>query len=96
MKRLFLSDAARSDMEDIWDYTSERWGTVQAESYSDRIAEAFVDLCAGRATSRSAQDVRPLMRTLLVGRHIIYFRATPERIEIVRVLHERMDPGRHV
>jgi toxin ParE1/3/4 len=29
--------------------------------------------------------------------HILYYRAlTPELIEIVRVLHERMDPSRHL
>ena len=29
--------------------------------------------------------------------HILYFRSvSPELVEIVRVLHERMEPGRHV
>jgi toxin ParE1/3/4 len=29
--------------------------------------------------------------------HVLYYRAlTPDLIEIVRVLHERMDPSRHM
>jgi toxin ParE1/3/4 len=42
-----------------------------------------------RAEAAKAKVRRPV--------HILYYRAiTPELIEIVRVLHERMDPSRHL
>jgi toxin ParE1/3/4 len=42
-----------------------------------------------RAEAAKAKVRRPV--------HILYYRViTPELIEIVRVLHERMDPGRHL
>jgi toxin ParE1/3/4 len=65
---------------------------------------------AGRAT-RSREDLAPGLRSLhlrhasavkrmrIVKRpvHILYFRAAaPNFIEIVRVLHERMEPSRHL
>ena len=42
-----------------------------------------------RAGARKASVRRPV--------HIVYYRMiAPELIEIVRVLHERMDPSRHL
>lgn len=62
-------------------------------------------------TSRARAELAPGLRSLHIQysraadpdakvrrpAHILYYRATaPELIEIIRVLHERMDPGRHL
>jgi plasmid stabilization system protein ParE len=31
-----------------------------------------------------------------VGSHIVFYCRAPDRIEIVRILHQRMDAGRHL
>ncbi len=61
-------------------------------------------------TTRARAELAPGLRSLHVRHasihnpdaklrrpvHILYYRAiAPELIEVVRVLHERMDPGRH-
>jgi toxin ParE1/3/4 len=33
MSRFVLSPRAQSDLDEIWDYTAQRWGARQAERY---------------------------------------------------------------
>ena len=41
-------------------------------------------------------DVRPGYRRLNVEQHRIYYREVSDRIDIVRMLHARMDVDRHL
>ena len=91
-----LSPAARADLEEIWDYTVERWGEAQAERYIRDIQKACEALSGGALVSRSAGDIRAGYRKAAVGSHVIYFRARSDPVQIVRILHRRMDVARHI
>jgi toxin ParE1/3/4 len=41
-------------------------------------------------------DIKTGYRSLSVGRHVIFYRTTNDRLEIIRVLRERMDLHRHL
>ena len=41
MSRYVLSPAARADLEQIWDYSSERWDDDQAEEYLREVQRAI-------------------------------------------------------
>jgi toxin ParE1/3/4 len=61
------------------------------------IRDACHELAAGTRSSRSAEDIRAGYRKAYVGSHILFFRRTESGlIDIVRVLHRRMDPTRHI
>ena len=94
MKSLVFSPAAQADMEGIWDYTAGRWGPAQADRYTDDIRDACNALASGRRQGRPA-DVRPGYLKYLTGSHAIYFRDHGDRLEVVRILHGRMDVDRH-
>jgi toxin ParE1/3/4 len=94
VKRLFLSAEARQDVRGIWRYTAKTWGQDQADRYALGIRAMFTRLVAGQVVSRSADEVQPGLRKMPIGRHVVFFRETEERVEVVRVLHERMDVGR--
>lgn len=91
-----LSPAAERDLEDIWRYTHEHWGPAQAERYLDALVAAFDALAEAPDSAPACEHIRPGYRRRGVERHVIYFRATPYGIAVVRVLHERMDVGRHL
>jgi toxin ParE1/3/4 len=92
-----LTPLARDDLGGIWDYTAERWDADQADRYIRRLVEAFENLAAGTARGRSAETVRPGYFRLTVATHIVFYRlGDGGRIEVVRILHERMDAGRHL
>jgi len=87
--------AAQADIEAIWDYTVEHWGLDQADRYTDDIRDACHDLASGHRQGRPV-DVRPDYLKHLIGSHVVYFRDYRDRIEVVRILHGRMDVNRHL
>lgn len=93
MKRIAFSTKARRELQGIYAYTVETWGDAQAETYLSGFDKMFAALRSGSAITRSAADVKPDLRKVQVGRHVVFFRETAERVEVVRVLHERMDVG---
>jgi toxin ParE1/3/4 len=42
------------------------------------------------------ETIRVGYRSIQINRHVAYYRMKDRRIEIVRVLHERMDPWHHL
>jgi plasmid stabilization system protein ParE len=40
-------------------------------------------------------DVRPSLRRLEHGKHVVFYRREPRGILITRILHQRMLPERH-
>jgi len=95
MKSLIFSPAAQADMDAVWDYTLEHWGLDQAERYTDDIRDVCHDLVLGHRQGRPV-NVRPGYLKCPVGSHVIYFRDYHDRIEVVRILHGRMDVNRHL
>jgi len=90
-----LRPLAEADLEGIWTYTEERWSPEQADSYVRGLLDAFAGLAAGTKVGRPA-DVREGYSKYVVGSHVIYYVQGEDGIEVVRVLHGRMDVSRHV
>jgi toxin ParE1/3/4 len=95
VKAIAFSPAAETDIEEIWDYSAVNWGLDQADHYIDDLRDACIALAGGRRRGRTV-DVRPGYLKLSVGSHIIYFRDEGDRLEIIRVLHNRRDVERHL
>ncbi len=95
MNRVKFSPAAIADLEGIWDYTAEQWGPDQAEHYIDSIRDACLGLANGEKKGRIV-DVREGYLKYAVMRHLIFFRELDTGLTVIRVLHQRMDPDRHL
>ncbi|MEE4249965.1 MAG: type II toxin-antitoxin system RelE/ParE family toxin [Alcanivoracaceae bacterium] len=92
MKRIRLSEAADSDLRKIAEETLQRWGEDQRDSYIAEIFEAFERLSATPDIAMQLDGVRKGYRKFPQGSHIIFFRKSAfQSIEIIRVLHKRMD-----
>jgi toxin ParE1/3/4 len=92
-----LTPRARRDLSEIWDDTATQWGTAQADRYIRLIASACDALATGGAKGCSAEAIRPGYLRQTVGSHVVFYRARKRGgIEIVRVLHQRMDLERHL
>lgn len=97
MAGFVLSPAAQADIADIWDYTLQHWGFEQAERYVLGIRNACRELADGTRTSRPVDDIRPGYRKAAAGSHVLFFRMTDTGlVDVVRILHQRMDVGRHI
>lgn len=91
MTRFVLSPRARADLDDIWRFTVERWGVDQAEDYLRRLQTAIHDVAERPARGTSCDDVRPGYRRYRAGSHLLFYRLVEGRVDIVRILHQRMD-----
>jgi len=94
-----LSSRAEADLAEIWIYCAEQWDLGQADRYVDALVSRFEWLCDNPALWKPRQDIAEGLHSYPQQSHVIYFRAhgdVPEVIEIVLVLHRRMDPASHV
>jgi len=96
VKPLVISAAARADLEDIGRHTERERGGAARRRYLSGIREHFTLLHATPGVGTPRDDIRPGYRSVVAGRHVVYYRETPDVIEIVRVLHERMDMHRRL
>lgn len=91
-----LTPAARLDLSEIWDYTQERWGAQQAEIYVREIQAAIERVADDPRRGRDRDDVAMGYRSYAIGSHAIFYRTRSAGVDVIRILHQRMDPSRHV
>jgi toxin ParE1/3/4 len=91
VNRVVLAPRAIADLEDIWDYTAKHWSDEQAERYVRQIQAAIESLAADPRIGRRCDDIRTGYRRLSVGSHVLFYRVNSDEIDLVRILHGRMD-----
>jgi toxin ParE1/3/4 len=107
-----IARAARRDIESIRAESNVNWGAEAERRYAALLMDAIRRVTSdplGRST-RDRSDLKTGLRSFHLrhvrreGRgavkkpvHLLIYRQTdPDLIEIVRILHERMDPARHL
>ncbi|MGX1791589.1 type II toxin-antitoxin system RelE/ParE family toxin [Microbacterium sp. NPDC055312] len=91
-----LTPAAQRDLSSIWDYTLEHWNENQAETYILEIRNAIERIAEQPDRGQAADDIRVEYRRYTIGRHLIYFIPRGDGVDVIRILHQRMDPARHL
>ena len=96
-----LSPAAQADLEQIWDYSCQRWSDDQAETYLREIQRAIARVADNPQIGRSCDEVRAGYRRHAVGSHSLYYRLVAASgdqhlVDVVRILHKHMDVDRHL
>lgn len=89
-----LTPAARRDLSSIWDDTREQWDAQQAETYLVEIGSAFERIAAQPDRGRAVPEIRTGYRRYAIGSHLIFFVEHDDSVDVIRVLHQRMDPTR--
>jgi toxin ParE1/3/4 len=91
-----LSPRALTDLEEIWDYTDSRWDANQAERYTRVLQQGIEQVARDPRRGKLCDHIRKGYRKYSVGSHVIFYRVLEEGIEVVRILHQRMDFERHL
>ncbi|MCI0566552.1 type II toxin-antitoxin system RelE/ParE family toxin [bacterium] len=81
-------------MKGIWRYTLQTWGERQARTYILELNAAFKRLAAEPGIGQPCEYIREGYRKHPVRKHVVFYRRNAAGIEIVRVLHARMDVDR--
>jgi toxin ParE1/3/4 len=96
MSRYILSPRAKADLDEIWDFTVRTWGEQQAEDYIRLLVGAIETVAENPRKGRACGEIRKDYRKYLAGSHMIFFRKIKSGIDVVRILHGRMDFGQHL
>ncbi|HVZ43679.1 MAG TPA: type II toxin-antitoxin system RelE/ParE family toxin [Ramlibacter sp.] len=102
-----LTEIAESDFREIVGWSRDRFGAGQARVYATTLALCVDALRAGPVQPgvRSRDEIAKGLLSLHVarkgrrGRHLLMFRLAPgedRTLEVLRVLHDSMDPGLHL
>lgn len=86
-----ISKKAILDLEEIWLYTVEKWSAEQADRYYNLVFDEINYICNNINSGKSMEHVRKDYRASKVKSHLIFYRVANGMIEIIRILHERMD-----
>lgn len=96
MSEIILSPRAKLDLGEIWDYTLLQWSVDQAEKYIRQLWSVMKHAVDNPTESVDIEDVRRSYRKSRSGSHVVFFKVTGDGIDVVRILHQRMDFDRHL
>jgi len=91
MFKIHIQALAKQDLKNIWLYSFNNWGEVQADRYFDELNAAFVLIAENPELGFACDYIRAGYRQFHINRHLIFYRATATKIHIVRVLHDSMN-----
>jgi len=87
-----ISKQAIDDLNDIWAYTFHKWSKEQADRYYALIIGEIEFITDNYLVGKSAEQTRKNYRVTKIKSHLIFYRKVEnEIVEVVRILHQRMD-----
>jgi len=97
MKYIISQEASR-DIENIWLYTIEKWSIEQADRYFNLIMDEIEYLSEHPKFGKDFSKVRKGYFRSQIKSHFIFYKINikNEEIEIIRILHQRMDIERRL
>lgn len=92
MAKVIFRQQAIDDINDIWNYTLEKWSEYQADKYYAALKFACNEIGDNPELGRKYSGIRRNLLGLKTGKHVIFYQiVSSDEIEIIRILHERMD-----
>ncbi|MFW5499858.1 MULTISPECIES: type II toxin-antitoxin system RelE/ParE family toxin [unclassified Maridesulfovibrio] len=91
MRRIRFTPAAKEHLKGIWKYSFETWGEAKADSYLMDIDARLKNLLANPNLGRSRPEIKFGYHSIAVNKHIVFYLISETHIDIIGVLHQRMD-----
>jgi toxin ParE1/3/4 len=90
--RFRFSRRAEADLFNIGSYTSRTWDEAQTDRYIRQLENCCQLIADNPALGRPCNEIRPGLRRIEEGKHVLFYREDPGGILISRILHQRMLP----
>lgn len=92
MTKYRLTNEAKNDLEKIWIYTYNNFSLKQADKYYRLITDEFEYIASNPNAGKSIDHIRQGYKVSKVKSHLVFYKPSYKKgIEIIRILHERMD-----
>ncbi len=86
-----LRPKAKNDLDRIWEHTSENWGRAQARQYLGKIKHACNLIASNPRIGRSREEILAGLHVFTVDKHMLCYFIDGNQIDVLRILHRRMD-----
>ena len=97
MSSYYLTNQAKLDLSEIWNYTFDNWSESQADKYYEMILDSCNKLASRPNSGKEYFIIHKDLLGYQAGKHIIFYRIMSDvQVEITRILHQKMDFERHL
>jgi toxin ParE1/3/4 len=87
-----ISEKALEDLNSIWIYTAENWSVEQANRYYNLIVDEIEYISENFETAKEFGTIRKDYKYSKVKSHLVFYKRNENlELEVVRILHERMN-----
>lgn len=92
MAKVILRQLAIDDLNDIWFYTFQEWSEIQADKYYTILKLACKSIGENPEIGKEYNGIKKNLFGLKSQKHIIFYQfVSNDEIEVIRILHGRMD-----
>ncbi|SDN69932.1 type II toxin-antitoxin system RelE/ParE family toxin [Vreelandella arcis] len=91
-----LSNLAAEDFASIYEYTLLNFGALQADAYTDNLEGTLRLLSGSPLMGCECPEIGDGVRRHDHQRHAIFYRQREQDIFVIRILHQQMEPLKHV
>jgi toxin ParE1/3/4 len=91
-----LSPEAARSIAEIDTYTAKQFGPKQAIRYLESLLDRLEFIAEDPQRGMHRPELNVDCFSYFVGSHTIYYRVKAEQIQIIDVLHQSMEPARHL
>ena len=97
MAKYILSPQAQRNLKDIRAYTLKNFGKQQTTAYLKILQKHMKALAATPSKGKKRDEIKVGYCSSFIGSHTIYYRIVADsHIDIIDVLHQSMEPMRHL
>ncbi|AHF91299.1 plasmid stabilization protein [Opitutaceae bacterium TAV5] len=90
MSRYHLTPVALADATSIQDYIAQD-SPGAAVRWLDALEQLLSRLAENPQMGRPREELRPRLRSIPLGRYVVFYRESKRGVEIIRVLHSARD-----
>lgn len=92
MAPYIISEKALEDLNNTWIYTAENWSVDQANRYYNLIVDEIEYVSENFLLTKDFGNVRKSYKFSKGKSHLVFYKKTENtEMEVIRILHERMD-----
>lgn len=90
-RRLRFHSSAQRDFTNLAVRSEREWGKQRTRRYLDEIERKIQSIVENPMLGHDAGLPRPELRRITSGSDVIFYTFDDRQVEIVRIMHERMD-----
>lgn len=96
MTNYVLSPEAARSIAEIDAYTAKQFGPKQAVRYLESLLDRLEFIAEDPQRGMHRPELNIGCFSYFVGSHTIYYRVVAEYVQVIDVLHQSMEPSRHL